>query len=192
VVKPLKFARETEKITMKINRFVALAVIALLVVGAMGAVAYRAYAHGTFAPAAQSQDCTNQDDDTLQNAGPDTDNVDLQCGDQNAADTENGAEAVGPDTDNVEEQVGDQNAADTGEEAESADGQESAPTGTPAITAEAAQQTAEVYLNAGTATKVELDDENGALVYSVEFANGSDVKVDAMTGAVLGVETGQD
>jgi len=151
---------------MKINRFVALAAIALLVVGTMGAVAYRAYAHGTSAPAAQSQDCANQDDDTIQNAGPDTDNVDLQCGDQNAA--------------------------DIGEEAESADGQESAPTGTPAITAEAAQQTAEAYLNAGTAIKVELDDENSALVYSVEFANGTDVKVDAMTGAVLGVETGQD
>jgi uncharacterized membrane protein YkoI len=177
---------------MKINRYVALSVIALLVVGAMGALTYRTYAHGNSGQTAQSQDCANQDDDTVQNAGPDTDNVDLQCGDQNAADTEDGAEAVGPDTDNVEELVGDQNAADTGEEAESADGQESAPTGTPAITAEAAQQAAEAHLNAGTAIKVELDDENGTLVYSVEFANGTDVKVDAMTGAVLGVETGQD
>jgi len=231
---------------MKINRFVALAVIALLVGGTMGAVTYRAYAHGTSAPAAQSQDCSrDQADGTeLQSAGPDTDNVELQCGDQsgvdtaetivaadtdnvnveeqvgdqsvvdtaetivaadtdnvnveeqvgdqNAADTEDGAEVVSPDTDNVEEQVGDQNTPDTGEETEIAGEQDAAPTGTPAITAEAAQQTAEAYLNAGTATQVELDDEDGVLVYSVEFANGTDVKVDAMTGAVLGVETGQD
>jgi uncharacterized membrane protein YkoI len=38
---------------------------------------------------------------------------------------------------------------------------------------------------------VELDDENGQLVYSVEIGS-SDVKVDAMTGTVLGVETGED
>ena len=102
---------------MKINRFVALAVLALLVVGAMGAVAYRAYAHGNSGLAAQSQDCTNQDDDTLQSDATDTDNVDLQCGDQSGADAE---ETIGgADTDNVqlEEQVGDQNAPDTGVEA---------------------------------------------------------------------------
>jgi len=146
---------------MKINRFVALAAIALLVVGAMGAISAKVFAQ----PVAQSQNCDQQDDDSaeVQNA-PDTDNVDLQCGDQNEG----------------------------GEEAESADGQDAAPTGTPSITAEAAQQTAEAYLNAGTAVKVELDDENGALVYSVEFSNGTDVKVDAMTGNVIGTEPTED
>lgn len=151
---------------MKINRFVALAAIALLVVGAMGAVSMKAFAQTP----AQADPCSQQDDDAaeVQNA-PDTDNVDLQCGDQNAPD--NGQEAEG---------------------IESADGQDAAPTGTPAITAEAAQKTAESYLNAGTAVKVELDDENGALVYSVEFSNGTDVKVDAMTGSVLGTEPTED
>jgi hypothetical protein len=104
---------------MKINRFVALAVIALLMVGTMGAVTYRAYAHGSSAPAAQTQDCSLDEADgtELQSAGPDTDNVELQCGDQSGADTE---ETIGgADTDNVqlEEQVGDQNAPDTGVEA---------------------------------------------------------------------------
>jgi uncharacterized membrane protein YkoI len=177
--------------TMKLKRFVIFAVIGLLVVGALGFTGLKVFAQAP-QPAAQSQDCTNQDNDTIQDAGSDADNVDLQCGDQNTADTEDGAEVIGPDTDNVEEQVGDQNTPDTGEETEIAGEQDAAPTGTPAITAEAAQQTAEAYLNAGTATQVELDDEDGALVYSVEFANGTDVKVDAMTGAVLGVETGQD
>lgn len=154
---------------MKINRFIALAAIALLVVGAMGAVSMKAFAQSGNPPA-PTQGCDQQDDDAaeVQNA-PDTDNVDQQCGDQNAPD--NGQEAEG---------------------AESADGQDAAPTGTPAITAEAAQKTAESYLNAGAAVKVELDDENGALVYSVEFSNGTDVKVDAMTGSVLGTEPTED
>lgn len=154
---------------MKINRFIALASIALLVVGAMGAVSMKAFAQSGNPPA-QSQACHQQDDDAAEvQKAPDTDNVDLQCGDQNAPD--NGQEAEG---------------------AESANGQDAAPTGTPAITAQAAQKTAEAYLNAGTAIKTELDDENGALVYSVEFSNGTDVKVDAMTGSVIGTEAAED
>ena len=151
---------------MKINRFIALAAIALLVVGAMGAVSMKAFAQ----TASQADPCAQQDDDTaeVQNA-PDTDNVELECGDQNAPD--DGQESEG---------------------AESTDGQDEAPTGTPAISAEAAQKTAEEYLNAGAAVKTELDDENGALVYSVEFSNGTDVKVDAMTGKVLGSEASED
>ena len=132
----------------------------------MGAISMKAFAQ----TAAQTETCAQQDDDSaeVQNA-PDTDNVDLQCGDQNAPD--NGQEAEG---------------------VESADGQDAAPTGTPSITAEAAQKTAESYLNAGAAVKVQLDDENGKLVYSVEFSNGTDVKVDAMTGNVIGTDATQD
>ena len=152
---------------MKINRFVAMAAIALLVVGAMGAVSMKAFAQSGNPPA-QSQTCEQQDNDMSEDQNtPDTDNVDLQCGDQNAS----GEEA---------------------ESTESANGQDAAPTGTPAITAQAAQKTAESYLNAGTAIKVELDDEDGKLVYSVEFSNGTDVKVDAMTGSVLGTEPTED
>ena len=147
---------------MKLNRFITLAAIALLVVGAMGAVSMKVFAQTP----AQTQNCDQQDDDTAEVQGaPDTDNVDLQCGDQNEADDS---------------------------EVESAGDTESAPTGTPAISAEAAQKTAESYLNAGTAVKVELDDEDGKLVYSVEFSNGTDVKVDAMTGSVLGTEPTED
>ena len=153
---------------MKVNRFIALAAIALLVVGAMSAISMKAFAQSSNPPA--QTDCAQQDGDTaeVQNA-PDNDNVDLQCGDQNAPD--NGQEAEG---------------------VESADGQDAAPTGAPAITAETAQKTAESYLNAGTAIKVQLDDENGSLVYSVEFSNGTDVKVDAMTLPVIGADSTQD
>lgn len=154
---------------MKLNRFIALAAIALLVVGAMGAIATHSLAKGVNAPVAQSQDCSQEQDDgaEVQNA-PDTDNVELQCGDQNAPDEQ-----------------------ETAGEVEGAEGAETAPTGTPAITAEQAQ-TAALAAHPGTVIKTELDDENGQLVYSVEFNGGVDVKVDAMTGSVLGTETGQD
>jgi len=94
------------------------------------------------------------------------------------------------DTETGDGEVGDQVAADT-ETSESSDGQDAAPTGTPAITADAAQKTAEAHLNAGAASKVTLDDENGTLVYSVDIG-GVDVKVDAMTGIVIGTDNAED
>ena len=47
--------------------------------------------------------------------------------------------------------------------------------------------------NPGTSViKVELDNENGALVYSVELSNGADVKVDAGNAAVLYTDSNGD
>jgi hypothetical protein len=66
-----------------------------------------------------------------------------------------------------------------------------AATGTPAISADEAQKAAETYANAGTASEVELENENGLLVYSVEIA-GQEVTVDAMTGEVLGASSTED
>jgi uncharacterized membrane protein YkoI len=170
---------------MRNTRWIVLVAIAVLALGAVGASGYRALARSAAGPASQSQDCANQDDDAGKIESEDADRVELQCGDQNDAGGEEDANT--PDTDGLQE--GDQNAPDT--ESEGGEATEHAPTGTPAITAQAAQDTAEAYLNAGTATQVELDDEDGALIYSVEIG-GSDVKVDAMTGVVLSVESGQD
>ena len=124
-----------------------------------------------------------EDDDTAEAAetGPDVDDVEEQSGQQDEANDE----AQDLDNGQIENEADD--VSEAGVEGEVED----APSGTPSITAEAAQQAAEAYLNAGTATQVELDEENGTLVYSVEIG-GSDVKVDAMTGAVLGVESGED
>jgi len=61
------------------------------------------------------------------------------------------------------------------------------------ISAEEAQAAAEAANPGTTATKVELDNENGVLVYSVELDNGLDVKVDAGDGSVLHTEqAGED
>jgi uncharacterized membrane protein YkoI len=152
---------------MKIKHTLAVAIVVLLLMSATAATATQSFAQ-TAQPPAQTQAATAPDNQ--QAVGADTDQVDQQAGDQNAADT----------------------AAETALEApEAADGQDAAPAGTPSITADQAKAAAEAHLNADAATKVQLDDENGKLVYSVEI-RASDVKVDAMTGAVLGVDSGQD
>ncbi len=61
------------------------------------------------------------------------------------------------------------------------------------ISADQAKMAAEAANPGATATKVELDNENGALVYSVELSNGLDVKVDAGDGQVVHTEqAGED
>lgn len=56
------------------------------------------------------------------------------------------------------------------------------------ISAEQAKVAAEKANPGVTAVKVELDNENGVLVYSVELSNGLDVKVDAGNGTILHTE----
>lgn len=159
---------------MKINRFVAFALIALLVVGAMAAISFKVFAQGGVLHSArtflQAQDCAQEAADGAEaQSANDTDHVEQQCGDQNAPD---GQGSQGKEIQGKE---------DTG----------AAPGGTPAITVEQAQ-TAALAAHSGTVLKVELNEENGKLVYGVEFQGGADVKVDAMTGQVIDTETGQD
>lgn len=56
------------------------------------------------------------------------------------------------------------------------------------ITADEARAAAEAANAGAKATKVELDNENGVLVYSVELDNGLDVKVDAGNGSIVHTE----
>ena len=103
---------------MKINRFIALAAIALLAIGALSAFASRSSALGTHSPAAQSDACAQDEADGAEVASvEDTDNVELQCGDQNEADGQETVDGADTDNDQVEEQVGDQGGPDTGVEA---------------------------------------------------------------------------
>ncbi len=62
------------------------------------------------------------------------------------------------------------------------------PTAAPApstISPDAAASAAVAYLGGGTVVRVELEEEHGALVYEVRFANDSRVYVDAYTGSVV-------
>jgi uncharacterized membrane protein YkoI len=161
---------------MKLNRFIALATIALLVVGGMGAIATRSLAASKIAVSAQSQSCDQQDADTAEAAGvADTDNVDLQCGEQVEDGQPDGAE-------------GSEAAEPAGNEAN----ESAALQGKAAISA-AEAESAVLAANPGASViKTELDDENGTVVYSVELSNGADVKVDAANGTILTTESGAD
>lgn len=108
----------------------------------------------------------------------------------------------GPDLDNVEEQVGDQNEVDeqqsqytgsiTVDESQSeglSESDEAAALQSKAIITSAEAEDAALEANPGTTVvKMELDNENGVLVYSVELSNGMDVKVDAGNGKILYTE----
>jgi uncharacterized membrane protein YkoI len=59
-----------------------------------------------------------------------------------------------------------------------------------AVSAEQAAQAAVSYRGGGTVREVELEDEEGALVYEVKFTDGGKVYVDAATGQVVYARAG--
>lgn len=149
---------------MKLHRLILVAASALLAIGSMGLGATQVFAQTVSQPAALAQ--VYQAPSTIQAAGSTT------VGNQAAQDAT-------PETGNE--------TAIEASEAASSDGQDAAPAGTPAITADAAIKAAQAYLKTTAAGTATLDDENGKLVFSVDLS-GQDVKVDAMTGAVLGTD----
>lgn len=63
------------------------------------------------------------------------------------------------------------------------------------VNEETAKQTALNSVTGGTFVKIELEDENGVIVYGVEINQGSknlDVKVDANTGLILASDNDQE
>ena len=171
---------------MKINRFIALAAIALLVVGAMGAISLKVFAQTGNPPATQSQGIE------YQATGPDIDNVEEQVGDQVEDGLPDSAEAPeseapgAPDDDLQEPSYTGSIAVDQTQTEGMTEANESAALqGKATITAADAEAAALAANPGATVVKTELDNENGALVYSVELSNGADVKVDAGTGGIL-------
>jgi len=144
-------------------------------------------------PAVQPCDEQDEADDAIESAakGPDTDNIEEECGPQDEADDAIESAAKGPDTDNIEEQSGDQNEADDANEAE--DGEVQAPSGTlddgkdllpqAGISVEQAVAAARGAAS-GPVGEVDLEHWQGKLVFNVDVGD-KDVKVDAITGAVI-------
>jgi uncharacterized membrane protein YkoI len=134
-------------------------------------------------PAAQTSD---EQDDTAEGATKqaDTDNVQEESGPQDEADG-----AAGADADDVQEpQLRGSIAVPEGQDNGLSEADEAAALAPLAkITADEASAAAQAEVP-GDVQKVELDNENGSLVYSVEIG-GKDVKVDAGTGAVLHIES---
>jgi uncharacterized membrane protein YkoI len=178
---------------MKINRFIALAAIALLVVGAMGAISLKVFAQTGNPPATQAQGIEDQA------TSPDTDNVEEQVGDQiedglpNSAEA-TGSEAPGAPDDGMQEPsyTGSVAVDQTQTEGMSEADESAALQGNATISAADAEATALAANPGTTVVKTELDNENGALVYSVELSNSADVKVDAGSGSILFTDSGTD
>lgn len=170
---------------MKISPFIVLAVLALLVAGAMGAINQKAFAQTENPPAAQAQDV--EDSATV----PDTDNVEEQVGEQVEDGQPDYAKDAGSDqqmpiyTSSISV---DQTVTESMNEAA-----ESAVLRDQAIISAADAEAAALAANPGiTVVKTELDNENGALVYSVELSNSADVKADAGNGSILFTDSGAD
>jgi uncharacterized membrane protein YkoI len=189
---------------MKLNRFVALAMIALLAIGAMGLISTRSLAKGSTVVIRQAQPTqlapkspdtsTQQSEDPA--IGPDTDNVEEQVGEQVEDGQPDGPEVPGAEDAGPDQQTPsydgsilvDQTANESLSEADEA----AALAGQATLTSDQAQAAALAANQGTTVVKVELANENGTLVYSVELSNGSDVKVDAGNGTILYTDTGGD
>jgi uncharacterized membrane protein YkoI len=157
----IKFPKRRQP--MKINRFIALAVIALLVIGAMGVISMKVFARSSSTTTAQTQPCDQEDEDSAEAPETaDTEDIEEQCGDQNKANEQEG----------VEDTV-------------------AVPVGVTVITSEQAETIA-ITAYPGTVTLTELENENGQLIYTVEFKDGGEVEIDAVSGTVLVTDSEQD
>ena len=152
---------------MKINRFIALAAIALLVVGTMGFLSYQALAQTDSTPAVSDCGPETEEDDAAEAAetGPDADDIQEECGNQVEDETD---DADGPEDDDA------------------------VPAGKAAITPEEAEAAALAEFPGATVVEVELEDEGGVLAYSVEFDDGTEVVVDANDGSFITTEVDDD
>lgn len=183
---------------MKVSRLLGLALVAMLVVGSIVAGTYRARAQSgsTPEPQTQAQGCDVEDDDSAEAPdaqAPDTD--DVQCGEQGGAE-DGAAESKTTEADAVDEQTPSYAGSLTADESQTeglGETEESAALASMASIGEDEARAAALAANPGTTVvEVELDNENGAVVYSVELSDGSDVKVDAGNAAVLFTDSGGD
>ena len=164
---------------MKINRFLALAAIAMLVVAAMGFVSAQSYAQ-TVTPPAPTTVQADQPDQPDQPAAVNGSSTNTEA----ATETDSGA------NDQTPSYTGSITVTDTAGLSEA--NEATALAGQAKITIEQAKAAALAANPGATVVKAELDNENGALVYSVELSTGADVKVDAGNGAILHTDTGND
>ena len=95
---------------MKISRWIALTVIALFVIATMGVIAIRSSAmdsrHSAVSPSTAPGVCAQEEaDKTEATTTADTDQVELQCGDQNDANQQEPVDGAEPDVEAPETTV---------------------------------------------------------------------------------------
>jgi len=163
--------------------FLGVAVLALLgLAGAAVTITSRGASAGNDNPACATQDEADDADESASEEA-DTDSIEDECGPQDEA-----GDSTEGDADDVQDpQLTGSIRVDESQYTGLSETEESAALASLAtITPEQAIAAAQAEVP-GDSQKVELDNENGSLVYSVEIG-GKDVKVDAGTGAVLHVE----
>lgn|GEM_PF-2509020 len=167
---------------MKVKHFLSvMAKTAFFVVVLIGTVTAASIAQSSHPLITQLPSNLNQNHSLLCSYQPNPDNLDSQYQEQNDSERE---ETINEsDAENTEEDK-EIESGNEKEEVETDDQQDDIPSGNAVISADTAKQIAESFLNTGSATKIVLDDENGKLVYSIEIGS-SEVKVDALTGAVI-------
>jgi hypothetical protein len=153
---------------MKINRFIGLAVIALLAIGAMGFISMRSYAQAGAPPAAQAIKAASDTEDPA--SGVDTDQVQEQVGDQSGQDTNSGVSTNSPEAANTVKPVTSLNLANVAQTVKSPD---------PAVTTLNAAQ--EVPENASETSIDKADTDNVQVEEQVGDQTGPDTvdQVDA-------------
>lgn len=171
---------------MKINKTVAVAIVLVgLLLGGLGAGVFLTQRPTSVnaAPAFQ-QDTTCPDDDDVQHEaeGEEDDATEGPDCEGNEANEANEADEA-----NETDEANEANGADEADEANEAD-EAKALEGQAGITAAQAQSAAEAANPGAKTLAVELDNENGTVIYEVELDNGQDVKVDAKTGNILGAD----
>jgi len=165
--------------------YLVIGLVALIAL-AFGAVSLTSSVASADPPDPQTCDQQDEADDAAESDSEeaDTDTIEEECGPQDETE-----DADGADADDIQEpQLNGSITVPEGQDEGLSDADEATALASLAtVTREDAIAFAQAKVP-GDVQEVELDNENGSLVYSVEIG-GKDVKVDAGTGTVLHVES---
>lgn len=187
---------------MKIQRSLALSAIAILLFGGAAFTSSRGFAQGSQPPATpQVQSETGAQDQSgnqVEDGAPDSQSEQAGVEAPESASTESGSvessaenSAADPGPDQQSPSYAGSITLSSSQDSGLSESEEATALQSQAKISASEAEAAALAANPGTkVTKSEIDNENGALVYSVELSNGSDVKVDAGTGQVLYTDQG--
>jgi uncharacterized membrane protein YkoI len=184
---------------MSIRRIATLTALALLLAGTVGFTSSRALAQQgqpTATPQVQSQVATEiQSGNQVEDGKPDSSSeiagaeAPEAASEAETSDEALGAADAGPDV--REPSYTGSIAISPDQNSGLSESDEAAVLQAKAVITPAEAESAALAANAGAnVVKTELDNENGALVYSVELSSGADVKVDAGSGTILHTDVG--
>lgn len=179
---------------MKSNSLLSMAVIGALAVGTVTTLSGQALAQSSAQSATPAVSIQTPAEQT------NSQTVDQQVNETNGAD-EVSAPGAPSDTDAIDQQVSEtggdtevgqaessESAAEPAETSVSEADETAALAGQAKLTVDEAQSAALAAHPGTTVVKTDLGDENGKITYNVEMSDGAEVKIDANSGAMLGID----